>query len=359
MSDISVLKHLTELKSLDLSGTLVTDFSVLKDLENLEILYLCRLKLKDISVLKHLKKLKHLYLSQSVVIDISALEDLVSLEKLYLYQPVFTELPNLGNLAKLKYINLRNSQFTDVSALKTLPAVEGINLALSEINDLSLLYDLKSLNKIDLRLTPINSEQVKVLQTKLPACHIRHIVYSYQEIDNYLKRIVPRFKLRDNSINTFFKALSEESITSKNLEFLAPLIYRTKEFGKNQSFGYISLDFEDLTFGEIIHLICKYKKLYYKIEKHAIIVYHPSALSQAELARGTVNLGDKEMPQKERANSKIEKQLEIVIPKVRFEDRDSDFIVDFLKRTTKDLSDDQTGLNILSMLKPNLKINLD
>ncbi|MCH2205118.1 MAG: hypothetical protein MK132_04505 [Lentisphaerales bacterium] len=44
---------------------------------------------------------------------------------------------------------------------------------------------------------------------------------------------------------------------------------------------------------------------------------------------------------------KIYKKLQIVIPKVRFEDRDLDFVVDFIKRTTRDLDEEGEGLNVI------------
>jgi type II secretory pathway component GspD/PulD (secretin) len=44
---------------------------------------------------------------------------------------------------------------------------------------------------------------------------------------------------------------------------------------------------------------------------------------------------------------KIYKKLQIVIPKVRFDDRDLDFVVDFIKRTTRDLDDEGEGLNVI------------
>ena len=44
---------------------------------------------------------------------------------------------------------------------------------------------------------------------------------------------------------------------------------------------------------------------------------------------------------------KIYKKLQIVIPRVRFEDRDLDFVVNFVKRITRDLDEEGEGLNII------------
>ena len=44
---------------------------------------------------------------------------------------------------------------------------------------------------------------------------------------------------------------------------------------------------------------------------------------------------------------KIYRKLKIVIPKVRFEDRDLEFVVDFIKRKTRELDDEGEGLNVI------------
>ena len=49
----------------------------------------------------------------------------------------------------------------------------------------------------------------------------------------------------------------------------------------------------------------------------------------------------------------IYKKLQIVIPKVRFEDRDLDFVVDFIKRTTRDLDEEGEGLNVIVSVNDN------
>lgn len=61
-------------------------------------------------------------------------------------------------------------------------------------------------------------------------------------------------------------------------------------------------------------------------------------------------------------SAKIEKKLDIIIPKVRFIDRDVEFIADFIKRTTRDLDEEGEGLNIIlgpEVLSTKLRVNLD
>ena len=357
ITDISILQRFSSLKDLSLNRTEVADISVLrhlKDLETLDLSYTC---IKDLNVLKSLSKLKQLDLSGAYISDINVLSDLRSLEELYLTDTSFNELPGLGRLVNLRILSLRNTPVKNISALKELPKLSKLNLAHSDVTSLSPLFNLKSLSEINLKVTPLNHRQIKELQKHLPACHIRYKLLNYKDIDEYINAKFPRFKCSDNSLTQVFRQLQEESIRA-DPEYATPLTFRTKDYAPISLSDDLSMDLEDLTIGEIIHIICKHKRLHYKLEKHAVIVYHPSALTAEELAEGKINLSEKKIQLNEK-NSKVDKQFKIIIPKVRFEDRDTDFVVDFIKRTSRDLSEDNSGLNILSMINTNKKINLD
>lgn len=56
----------------------------------------------------------------------------------------------------------------------------------------------------------------------------------------------------------------------------------------------------------------------------------------------------------------VAQKLKLILPKVRFEDRELDFVVDFLKRATKGLDPKKEGLNVIINVNKKLgKINLD
>lgn len=73
ISDISVLKSLTNLESLILQGNEITDISHLEPLTNLTRLHLSYNQISDISSLEHLYKLTQLYLNNNLIADISPL----------------------------------------------------------------------------------------------------------------------------------------------------------------------------------------------------------------------------------------------------------------------------------------------
>lgn len=61
---------------------------------------------------------------------------------------------------------------------------------------------------------------------------------------------------------------------------------------------------------------------------------------------------DVKIAKNEKTLSGIYKKLQIVIPKVRFVDKDLAFVVDFIKRNTREMSVDGEGLNIFVAVKP-------
>ena len=67
VSDINLLKNLTQLKVLDLSHSKVSDINILKNLTNLRALYLQNTKISDISALRNLTNLRYIDLSDTEI----------------------------------------------------------------------------------------------------------------------------------------------------------------------------------------------------------------------------------------------------------------------------------------------------
>jgi internalin A len=91
ISDISLLKNLTDLKYLSIQGNNISDLSPLRNL-NLRHLNLSNNNITDISPLKNLLNLEELDLSNNNITDISSLKNLKKLEHLNLmYNPIKKE----------------------------------------------------------------------------------------------------------------------------------------------------------------------------------------------------------------------------------------------------------------------------
>lgn len=108
--DISILKKLTQLQTLDLSINQLSNISFLEDLTQLQTLVLSINQIEDISSLRGLTKLQSLDLRHNKVSDISFIEELTNLQSLYLDSNNISDISFLEKLTQLQILYLRLNQ---------------------------------------------------------------------------------------------------------------------------------------------------------------------------------------------------------------------------------------------------------
>jgi Leucine-rich repeat (LRR) protein len=155
ITDISHLKSLRNLTTLNLSHNQIKDFSALKDLGNLTILDFKNNKITDISALKDLSNLTILNLGNNQITDIPSLIELRELIKLNLSHNQIKDFSSLKDLGNLTILGLNNNQITDISALKDLQSLTSLYLNNNQITDISTLKDLQSLTTLHLSFNQI------------------------------------------------------------------------------------------------------------------------------------------------------------------------------------------------------------
>jgi hypothetical protein len=138
------------------------DVTLIKDLKNLTSLNLWGTQVSDVSALKDLKNLTSLYLSSTQVSDVSALKDLKNLTSLDLYRTQVSDVSALKDLKNLTYLDLSSTQVSDVSALKDLKNLTSLDLSSTQVSDVSALKDLKNLKELYLP-----GEQQVILKTQI------------------------------------------------------------------------------------------------------------------------------------------------------------------------------------------------
>jgi len=321
------------------------------------------LPLNDISLIKHLTSLETISINDLSISDISALKYLTNLTSLDLAFTRVTDLSALKNLRNLTSIRLTSTEVADLSPLKGLTKLENLELALTDVTTLDALYSLQNLKSLDLSCTPVTFEQIKKLQSKLPSCKIdSNLSYNPNEDFSYIVNFFGR-KVHDLSMFETIRMngvclLLIEVFTSKDFNQCIPIIYRSKDSPEEQAIDLINLSFNNSTIGEIIYGICKAKGLKYKIEKHAITLYHPSTLSDAEKSQSKLNLSPKEIPRL-KYKSLEEELRKIIIPEVTLKDAEFDFVIDCLKTKSKEHKPDKSiPLNFISGFYLDKKINL-
>ena len=156
ISDISFLKELTALQSLDLRDNQISDISFLKELTALQSLDLEDNQISDISFLKELTALQSLDLSDNQISDISFLKELTALQSLDLSDNQISDISFLKELTALQSLDLRGNQISDINFLKDLTALQSLVLSYNQISDISFLKDLTALQSLDLGANQIS-----------------------------------------------------------------------------------------------------------------------------------------------------------------------------------------------------------
>ena len=124
ISDISVLRGLTNLTGLSLPNNNISDISVLRGLTNLEWLNLDANDISDISVLRGLTNLTDLWIVLNNISDVSPLRDLTKLRRLDLAYNNISDVSPLRDLTKLTELDLRGNLLSDSSINDHIPALQ-------------------------------------------------------------------------------------------------------------------------------------------------------------------------------------------------------------------------------------------
>jgi Leucine-rich repeat (LRR) protein len=162
VTDLAALESLTALQSLRVASTPVNDLSPIRALTALQLLDLAFTRVTDFSGLQSLPALRSLYLGGDKITDLSALRGMKDLESLYLACDRVTDLSPVRNLIALQTLHVSGSNITDISPLRNLTALQTLVLS-AKCSDLSPLKTLTALTSLNLTLRSLTD--VSPLQT--------------------------------------------------------------------------------------------------------------------------------------------------------------------------------------------------
>jgi len=178
ITDISALSGMTKMEHLDLYGSdikdisalggmdnlqwlslapycSVTDISALKGKLNMQVLALTGGNIVDISALAGMKNLTLLWLGRNKIRDISPLQGLTELQELDLGRNKIEKIDALGNLINLKILLLRGNEIEKIDALSRLTNLAYLTICRNKIKSLEPLRNLKNLKGICVDDNPI------------------------------------------------------------------------------------------------------------------------------------------------------------------------------------------------------------
>ncbi len=171
--DIKPLSKMINLTGLDLGyNNNISDISTLRGLTNLTSLNLEYNDISDISPLSELTNLNALTLEHNNISDISPLIGLTDLTYLNLRENDISDIGVLNKLTNLTDLDLQNNNISDISVLSELTNLTELDLESNNISDISALKGLTNLTSLDLRNNNISKSDIEELKQALPNCFI-------------------------------------------------------------------------------------------------------------------------------------------------------------------------------------------
>jgi hypothetical protein len=153
-------------------GTRTSDLSLLKGMQNLQSLQISHCHVGDLSELAGLRELTYLDLFDTQVSDISPLNGLHKLTTLCLCRTQVADVSSLADLRQLEILDLSETQVSNISALVGLRKLGVLDLSHTPVRDVSKLSELTELNRVRVEGTPIREQQLEDLHQLLPRCSI-------------------------------------------------------------------------------------------------------------------------------------------------------------------------------------------
>ncbi len=163
-----------------------------------------RWQIEDISVLKNLTNLQSLNIEFNHVYDLKPLGALANLRSLNLEANQLSDLNPLVNLTNLQSLNSGGNQVSDLSPLARLTNLQVLNLRHSQVSNLNPFVDLINLQILDLADNPIHDLSHLEEITRLP--NLKEL-YLYGIQDNSLG--IPPEQFGSNSLDSCLERLQE------------------------------------------------------------------------------------------------------------------------------------------------------
>jgi len=172
VQDLEPISGLKSLEKLVLSDTQVEKLDSIVKLTNLQRLSFSKTNITDLRPLKGLTKLQWLEFDQVHVIDLGSLGGLKNLRSLYLSGTQVSDIGALSGLTKLERLYLRDTRVSDIGALSGLTKLEWLYLRSTQISDIGSISGLTKLERLELSETQVSDIDVLLGLTNLQEVYL-------------------------------------------------------------------------------------------------------------------------------------------------------------------------------------------
>lgn len=187
IQDLGPLYKLSDLKTLDLSGTRVSDLMPLRNLNNLNELNLAGTGITTLDPLRYCSNITRLNIAATAVTDLSVVPTYQALEALDISGTPISSIALLEGMTHLKELNISNTAIQDLTPAAGFITLEEFNFSGTRVTDLTPIQSLKSLKILVFDSTEIrNLSPLKDL-TNLQTVSCNNSGVKQQEALNFLK----------------------------------------------------------------------------------------------------------------------------------------------------------------------------
>jgi Leucine-rich repeat (LRR) protein len=157
IQDLYPVDQMSELRSLNISKTLISDLFPARNLTKLVSLNISGTGISDLGPIRYNTRIRELYLDSSSVTTLSPIQDFASLETLHFNNTQVDSLYPIRRLNSLKDLRMDNTPISDISFLGELKNLENLSMSGTQINSLFSLQNLVSLRRINFENTRIDN----------------------------------------------------------------------------------------------------------------------------------------------------------------------------------------------------------
>ena len=179
LSDISTLESLTDLTELDLSSNSISDIGVLSSLKYLETLNLCSNAVASLDPIKDAGKLKNLDISENHIPSLAPLTGCKELEVLVANNNQIADVAILARMDELTTFAASNNMISDISALSACTGLTRLELAENNLTDMSVIASMPNLTYLD-----VNHNQISVIPELAEDAKLQEFYASYNLLED-------------------------------------------------------------------------------------------------------------------------------------------------------------------------------
>lgn len=186
ITDLAPIQYNNKIREFNLDSTLVSSLSPIQGFHDLEVLHLNHTQVNDLQPIKSFDKLKDLRLDYTPVSDLTPLGDLVNLENLSISGTNADSLSAIQYLITLRRLYMENTRIGSLAPLSKLENLQIIDADLSMVADLEPLGSIPALEKVYCDQTLVTRNIANAFMASHPNVLI---IYESQELSSWWENL--------------------------------------------------------------------------------------------------------------------------------------------------------------------------